>query len=111
MDVLAAGIAAGALTLAAWGAWRPHYRADGDGFVSAPGHGRCEVICFSADHTGSFAGLDPAHARLVVHAWRHRTAELTALPGVAQVFCFENRGEEIGVTLPTRTARFTPIRI
>lgn len=27
MDVLAAGIAAGALTLAAWGAWRPHYRA------------------------------------------------------------------------------------
>lgn len=72
---------------------------DGDGFVSAPGHGRCEVICFSADHTGSFAGLDPAHARLVVHAWRHRTAELTALPGVAQVFCFENRGEEIGVTL------------
>lgn len=24
MDVLAAGIAAGALTLAAWGAWRPH---------------------------------------------------------------------------------------
>lgn len=84
---------------------------DGDGFVSAPGHGRCEVICFSADHTGSFAGLDPAHARLVVHAWWHRTAELTALPGVAQVFCFENRGEEIGVTLPTRTARFTPIRI
>ncbi|CFC52511.1 galactose-1-phosphate uridylyltransferase [Mycobacterium tuberculosis] len=84
---------------------------DGDGFVSAPGHGRCEVICFSADHTGSFAGLDPAHARLVVHAWRDRTAELTALPGVAQVFCFENRGEEIGVTLPTRTARFTPIRI
>ncbi|COW65614.1 galactose-1-phosphate uridylyltransferase [Mycobacterium tuberculosis] len=46
-----------------------------------------------------------------MHAWRHRTAELTALPGVAQVFCFENRGEEIGVTLPTRTARFTPIRI
>lgn len=72
---------------------------DGDGFVSAPGHGRCEVICFSADHTGSFAGLDPAHARLVVHAWRHRSAELMALPGVAQVFCFENRGEEIGVTL------------
>lgn len=27
MDVLAAGIAAGALTLAAWGAWRLHYRA------------------------------------------------------------------------------------
>ena len=27
----------------------------GDLFLSAPGHGRCEVICFSSDHTGSFA--------------------------------------------------------
>ncbi len=71
----------------------------GAGFVSAPGHGRCEVICFSSDHTGSFAELEPAHARLVVEAWRHRTADLMAAPGIEQVFCFENRGEEIGVTL------------
>ncbi|OBH58413.1 galactose-1-phosphate uridylyltransferase [Mycobacterium sp. E2479] len=70
-----------------------------DGFVTAPGHGRCEVICFSADHTGSVAQLEPAHARLVVEAWRHRTADLLARPGIEQVFCFENRGEEIGVTL------------
>jgi UDPglucose--hexose-1-phosphate uridylyltransferase len=71
----------------------------GAGFVSAPGHGRCEVICFSSDHAGSFAQLEPAHARLVVDAWRHRTADLMATPGIEQVFCFENRGEEIGVTL------------
>jgi UDPglucose--hexose-1-phosphate uridylyltransferase len=71
----------------------------GDGFVSAPGHGRCEVICFSSDHTGSFSELQPVHARLVVEAWRHRTADLMAAPGIEQVFCFENRGEEIGVTL------------
>ncbi|MEY8018095.1 galactose-1-phosphate uridylyltransferase [Mycobacterium servetii] len=71
----------------------------GDGFVSAPGHGRCEVVCFSSAHTGSFAGLEPAHARLVVEAWRHRTADLIHAPGIEQVFCFENRGEEIGVTL------------
>jgi UDPglucose--hexose-1-phosphate uridylyltransferase len=71
----------------------------GDLFLSAPGHGRCEVICFSSDHTGSFADLAPQHARLVVDAWRHRTADLMARPGIAHVFCFENRGEEIGVTL------------
>jgi UDPglucose--hexose-1-phosphate uridylyltransferase len=70
-----------------------------DGFVSAPGNGRCEVICFSSDHTGSFADLAAPQARLVVDAWRHRTADLIAMPGVEQVFCFENRGEEIGVTL------------
>jgi UDPglucose--hexose-1-phosphate uridylyltransferase len=68
-------------------------------FVSAPGHGRCEVICFSSDHTGSFSQLELPHARLVVDAWRHRTADLMARPGIAHVFCFENRGEEIGVTL------------
>jgi len=71
----------------------------GDDFVSAPGHGRAEVICFSSKHTGSFAELEPAHARLVVEAWRHRTADLMVTPGIEQVFCFENRGEEIGVTL------------
>jgi UDPglucose--hexose-1-phosphate uridylyltransferase len=71
----------------------------GDGFTSAPGHGRCEVIVFSSDHTGSFADLEPAHARLVVEVWRHRTADLFTRTGIEQVFCFENRGEDIGVTL------------
>jgi UDPglucose--hexose-1-phosphate uridylyltransferase len=70
-----------------------------DGFVPQPGVGRCEVICFSSNHTGSFAELPPEHARLVVDAWRDRTDALLALPGVQQVFCFENRGDEIGVTL------------
>ena len=70
-----------------------------DGFAPMPGVGRCEVICFSSNHTGSFGELSQPHARLVVDAWRHRTAALLAQPGVQQVFCFENRGEEIGVTL------------
>lgn len=65
----------------------------------APGIGRCEVICFSSDHTTSFAELSVEHARLVVDAWRQRTEAMLAMSGVEQVFCFENRGEEIGVTL------------
>ena len=48
---------------------------DADLFLAAPGHGRCEVICFSSDHTGSFADLGPRARRLVVEAWRHRTAD------------------------------------
>ena len=39
------------------------------------------------------------HVRLLVDAWADRTQVLGALPHVEQVFCFENRGEEIGVTL------------
>lgn len=70
-----------------------------DDFLSAPGHGRCEVISFSSSHTSSFGELTLPHARLVVDAWRHRTADLMSRPGIEQVFCFENRGEDIGVTL------------
>jgi UDPglucose--hexose-1-phosphate uridylyltransferase len=61
--------------------------------------GRCEVICFTSDPTASFAGLSERRARTVVEAWADRTGELSRLPGVRQVVCFENRGEEIGVTL------------
>ena len=61
--------------------------------------GRCEVVCFTSDHNASFADLTDEQARLVLDAWTDRTAELSNLPSVEQVFCFENRGAEIGVTL------------
>jgi UDPglucose--hexose-1-phosphate uridylyltransferase len=68
-------------------------------FARRPGAGRCEVVCFTSDHHASFADLDEPQARLVLDAWTDRTAELSQHPGVEQVFCFENRGAEIGVTL------------
>ncbi|MDO4075171.1 galactose-1-phosphate uridylyltransferase [Clavibacter michiganensis] len=61
--------------------------------------GRCEVVCFSPAHTGSFSGLTLSRARTVVEAWAERTRALSAMPGIRQVFPFENRGEAIGVTL------------
>ncbi|MGH3312285.1 MAG: galactose-1-phosphate uridylyltransferase [Streptomyces sp.] len=61
--------------------------------------GRCEVVCFTSDHRASFASLTEERARLVLDAWTDRTAELSRRPGTGQVFCFENRGAEIGVTL------------
>jgi UDPglucose--hexose-1-phosphate uridylyltransferase len=64
-----------------------------------PGNGRCEVVCFTSDHDTSFGQLPPERVRTVLEALADRTAELSALPGVEQVFCFENRGVEIGVTL------------
>ncbi|WP_344066808.1 galactose-1-phosphate uridylyltransferase [Microbacterium pumilum] len=61
--------------------------------------GRCEVVCFSPEHSGSFGTQSRTRARTVIEAWADRTAALSALPGVEQVFPFENRGEAIGVTL------------
>ncbi|MEU6642818.1 galactose-1-phosphate uridylyltransferase [Saccharomonospora sp. NPDC046836] len=64
-----------------------------------PGHGRCEVVCFTSDHHARFADLTTTHAALVVDALADRTAECSTLDSVEQVFCFESRGAEIGVTL------------
>jgi UDPglucose--hexose-1-phosphate uridylyltransferase len=64
-----------------------------------PATGRCEVVCFTSDHSGSFATLSPQRVRTVLEVLADRTAELSTLPDVEQVFCFENRGVEIGVTL------------
>lgn len=64
-----------------------------------PGTGRCEVVVFTPEHTGAFATLGFERARVVVEAWARRTEALSALDGIAQVFVFENRGQEIGVTL------------
>ncbi|MFI5807514.1 galactose-1-phosphate uridylyltransferase [Streptomyces sp. NPDC051561] len=61
--------------------------------------GRCEVVCFTDDHHAAFCDLTEEQAYLVLEAWTDRTAELAQLPSVEQVFCFENRGAEIGVTL------------
>jgi UDPglucose--hexose-1-phosphate uridylyltransferase len=62
-------------------------------------HGRCEVVCFTPDHDSSFAALSAKRVRTVMEAWIDRTSELAKLPETRQVYCFENRGEEIGVTL------------
>ncbi len=64
-----------------------------------PALGRCEVVVFSDHHEGSFGSLDLVHMRTVLAAWIDRTREISKLPYVEQIFVFENRGEEVGVTL------------
>ncbi|MHA7239402.1 galactose-1-phosphate uridylyltransferase [Arthrobacter sp. TMS1-12-1] len=73
-------------TTAAWG-------------TTATAYGRCEVVAFDSAHEGSFGSLQPERARTVIDAWAQRTEALSAMPGIKQVFCFENRGADIGVTL------------
>ena len=75
------------------------FAAGSGAFRSMPGRGRCEVVCFSSDHDSSFCHLTPSRARTVIDAWADRTAVLSRIEAIEYVFCFENRGEEIGVTL------------
>lgn len=70
--------------------------ADTDEGVAA---GKCEVICFTADHGGAFKSLSPQRVRTLLEAWRDRTRELSQESYIEHIAPFENRGEEIGVTL------------
>ena len=61
--------------------------------------GKCEVICFTPDYEASFKDLSHRQIRTVLEAWRDRTAELSELSYIEYIAAFENRGQEVGVTL------------
>lgn len=67
--------------------------------LSALGHGRCEVVVPTDDHEKTVGDLPTDRVRLLVDTWAQRTAELSGRGDTAAVGLFENRGEDVGVTL------------
>lgn len=68
------------------------------GLTLAQAGGRCEVIVYSPDHRSSLAGLSDERLELLIEVWGARVKALRDM-GFVAVLPFENRGEEIGVTL------------
>ncbi len=64
-----------------------------------PAQGICEVVLYSPDHHATLAGLPAQQYLKLVLAWTDRYKALGALEFVKYIFIFENKGEEIGVTL------------
>lgn len=60
--------------------------------------GRCEVVVYQASADGSLATIGTERRELLVLTWIDRCRELHAA-GCKFVMPFENRGEEVGVTL------------
>jgi UDPglucose--hexose-1-phosphate uridylyltransferase len=61
---------------------------------------RCEIVLYTSDHDATFADLGAAGARRVVDLWAERTTVLGRRDDVAYVLVFENRGPEVGATIP-----------
>jgi UDPglucose--hexose-1-phosphate uridylyltransferase len=59
----------------------------------------CEVVVYTPEHELTLAQLPPQRVRLLIDVWADRYTELGARPEVAYVYIFENKGEEVGVTL------------
>lgn len=63
-------------------------------------YGKCEVILYSPDHTKTLSELSVPHIEKLVELWTERFAALAEDPRHKYVMIFENRGEEVGVTMP-----------
>jgi UDPglucose--hexose-1-phosphate uridylyltransferase len=61
---------------------------------------RCEMVLYTPVHDAEFWTLGTAGARRVVDLWAERTAALGSRDDVAYVLVFENRGTEVGATIP-----------
>lgn len=61
--------------------------------------GICEVVLYSPEHNGSLTKMKLEDIHKLVLVWKDRYRELGSLDYIDYVFIFENRGEEIGVTL------------
>ena len=71
----------------------------GPGTDTGTAAGKCEVVCFTDNHGGSFKDLSERQVRTLLEAWKDRTEELSKVSYIRHIAPFENRGEEVGVTL------------
>ena len=76
----------------------PAIQADGI-YAVEPSFGVCEVVLYSPNHYTTLAAEPVERIHKLIRVWRHRFDELSKHEFVKYVFIFENKGEEVGVTL------------
>ena len=64
-----------------------------------PNEGVCEVLVYCAEHDREPSQLSMSQLTDLVEVWADRTRDLAQYEFVDAVFIFENRGEDVGVTL------------
>lgn len=69
-------------------------------FEKKPAYGSCEVILYSPKHDINLYELSDDHIYKLIQLWADRTTEISKDPNIKYVFPFENRGKEVGVTMP-----------
>ena len=69
-------------------------------YQTAEAYGKCEVILYSSEHTTTLPQLPLVHIRTLVDLWTQRMVELAKDSKHDYVLIFENRGPEVGVTMP-----------
>jgi len=68
-------------------------------FKHGKAQGICEVVLFASDHDGIMSRKPLSRFIKLVKVWRDRYRDLGTKDFIDYVFIFENKGEEVGVTL------------
>lgn len=68
-------------------------------FKNAEAVGKCEVILYSPEHNKQLYELSDEHVLKIVNLWAERYKAIAQDKRVKYIFEFENRGEEVGVTI------------
>jgi UDPglucose--hexose-1-phosphate uridylyltransferase len=63
-------------------------------------YGKCEVLLYSPKHDIKLYELSEEHILKLVELWTSRFVALAKDKKIKYIFEFENRGEEVGVTMP-----------
>jgi UDPglucose--hexose-1-phosphate uridylyltransferase len=71
-----------------------------EGFLAAPATGAAEVIVYSEIHDLTMAGMDTERIRRIIGVWADRYGVLAGREDIDYVLIFENKGIEMGVTIP-----------
>lgn len=69
-------------------------------FKRMKSYGVCEVVVYTSKHDSSFPQMPIFQIEKLVDMWVDRTYELSKNDFVKNIFIFENRGKEVGASLP-----------
>ena len=70
-----------------------------DFYRTAPSFGACEVVMYTSKHDISLAQMPVNDVYRLMNVWADRFREISSRAGIECVYIFENKGEEVGVTL------------
>ena len=68
-------------------------------YKTAQAYGKCEVILYSPNHRKNLYEMSLIHIEKIIDLWAKRDDGLSMDKNIKYVFIFENKGEEVGVTM------------
>ena len=79
---------------------KPDAIASNDLFAAEPERGKCRVVCFSENHSATFARMQVDQITPVIECFVDQTDDLFRERGINHVQIFENHGESMGCSNP-----------